>query len=166
MTVQPLSLRPAMGKIAAALAAVAPVVAAAAVGNFATLPNITPWYESLAKPPFNPPNAVFGPVWTLLYILMAGAFFRILRSPEGAARRWAIMLFLVQITLNAAWSVAFFGSHSPAAGLVVILLLDTAIAATIHAFLAVDRIAGGALVPYLGWVAFATLLNGSIWWLN
>lgn len=148
------------------LAAAVPVAAAAIIGNLVTLPSIAPWYESLAKPPFNPPNAVFGPAWTFLYLLMAAAFFRILRSPEGIARRRAVILFLVQIVLNAIWSVAFFGFHSPTAGLVVILALDTAIAATIHAFLSVDRIAGGALVPYLGWVAFATLLNGAIWWLN
>ncbi|WP_370676360.1 TspO/MBR family protein [Pleomorphomonas sp. PLEO] len=155
-----------MGRIAAALAAVAPVAAAAIIGNAATLPNITPWYESLVKPPFNPPNSVFGPVWTVLYILMAWAFFRVLRSPRGAARGHAILLFLVQITLNAAWSVAFFGFHSPGTGLVVIVMLVTALAATVHAFLAVDRIAGGVLIPYLGWVAFAALLNVSIWWLN
>lgn len=155
-----------MGKLTAALAAVVPVVAAAVIGNLATMPNITPWYDTLAKSPFNPPNWIFGPVWTALYVLMAWAFYRILRSPEGSARRRAIALFLVQMALNATWSVAFFGLQSPAAGLVVILLVVTAIVATVHAFLAMDRIAGGALVPYLGWVAFATLLNASIWWLN
>lgn len=155
-----------MGKVTALLAAVAPVAAAAIIGNIATLPSITPWYESLVKPPFNPPNSLFGPIWTVLYILMAWAFFRILGSHQDAARRQAILLFLVQITLNAAWSVAFFGFHSPAVGLVVILALVMSIAATIHAFLAVDRIAGGTLVPYLGWVVFAMLLNASIWWLN
>lgn len=155
-----------MGTISAALAAVVPVAVAAVIGNLATIPNISPWYEGLVKPPFNPPNSVFGPVWTVLYILMAWAFFRVLRSPKGSARRHAIAFFLAQIALNAAWSVAFFGFHSPAAGLVVILMLVTVLAATIHAFLAVDRIAGGVLVPYLGWVAFATLLNVSIWWLN
>lgn len=155
-----------MGRLPAALAAVAPVAVAAIIGNLATMPNLAPWYESLAKPPFNPPNGVFGPVWTLLYVLMAWAFFRILRSPEGALRRRAIILFLAQMTFNAAWSVAFFGFHSPTAGLVVILLLITAIALTTHAFLAIDRIAGGALIPYLGWVGFAMLLNASIWWLN
>ena len=165
MTSETLSPAP-LGRVPATLIAVAPVGTAAIIGNLATLPNITPWYETLAKPPFNPPNGVFGPVWTLLYVLMAWAFYRVLRSPEGSARRRAIVFFLVQMILNAAWSVAFFGLHSPAAGLVVILLLVTAIAATIHAFLAVDRIAGGVLVPYLGWVVFATLLNGSIWWLN
>lgn len=165
MIYETLSPRP-MGKLAAALAAVVLVAAASVIGNLATMPNITPWYETLAKPPFNPPNWVFGPVWTALYVLMAWAFYRILRSPEGGARRRAIALFLVQMALNAVWSVAFFGLHSPTAGLVVILLLVTALAATVHAFLAVDRIAGGALVPYLGWVAFATLLNASIWWLN
>lgn len=161
-TLSPLS----MGKLTAALAAAVPVVAAAVIGNLATMPNITPWYDTLAKPPFNPPNWIFGPVWTALYVLMAWAFYRILRSPEGSARRRAIALFLVQMALNATWSVAFFGLQSPAAGLVVILLVVTAIVATVHAFLAMDRIAGGALVPYLGWVAFATLLNASIWWLN
>lgn len=155
-----------MGKPAAALAAVVPVALAAVIGNLATLPNIAPWYENLAKPPFNPPNGVFGPVWTLLYILMAWAFYRILRSPEGTPRRRAIVFFLAQISLNALWSVAFFGLHSPTVGLVVILLLVTMIAATVQAFLKVDRIAGGSLVPYLGWVVFATLLNASIWWLN
>lgn len=155
-----------MGKLTAALAAVVPVVAAAVIGNLATMPNITPWYDTLAKPPFNPPNWVFGPVWTALYVLMAWAFYCVLRSPEGSARRRAIALFLVQMALNAIWSVAFFGLQWPAAGLAVILLLVAAIVATVHAFLAVDRIAGGALVPYLGWVAFATLLNASIWWLN
>lgn len=82
-----------LGKLAAALAAVLPVAAASVIGNLATMPNITPWYETLAKPPFNPPNWVFGPVWTALYVLMAWAFYRILRSPEGGARRQAIALF-------------------------------------------------------------------------
>lgn len=160
------SLPPSMGKISAALAAVVPVAVAATIGNLATIPNISPWYEGLVKPPFNPPNSVFGPVWTVLYVLMAWAFFRVLRSPSGSERRHAVALFLVQIILNAVWSAAFFGFHSPAAGLVVILLLVTVLAATIHAFLAIDRIAGSVLVPYFGWVAFATLLNVSIWWLN
>ncbi len=155
-----------MGKVYAAFAAVTPVAAAAVIGNFATLPNIAPWYEGLVKPPFNPPNGVFGPVWTLLYVLMAWAFYRVLTAHPGTPRRRAIILFLVQIALNAAWSVAFFGLHSPSAGLVVILLLVGAIVAAIRAFLAVDRVAGGALVPYLGWVSFATVLNVSIWWLN
>ncbi len=165
MASQP-SLSPAMGRIWAAIAAVVPVAVAATIGNLATIPNISPWYEGLVKPPFNPPNSVFGPVWTVLYVLMAWAFFRVLRGPKGSERRHAVALFLVQITLNAVWSAAFFGFHSPAAGLVVILMLVTALAATIHAFLAIDRIAGGVLVPYFGWVAFATLLNVSIWWLN
>lgn len=165
MASQP-SLSPSMGWISAAIAAIVPVAIAATIGNLATIPNISPWYEGLVKPPFNPPNSVFGPVWTVLYVLMAWAFFRVLRSHKGAERRHAIALFLAQITLNAVWSVAFFGFHSPAAGLVVILLLMAALAATIHAFLAIDRIAGGALVPYLGWVGFAALLNVSIWWLN
>lgn len=162
----PSSSTRSMSGLKAAVAALAPVVAAAVIGSLATVPNLVPWYENLSKPSFNPLNGVFGPVWTLLYLLMAWAFFRILRSPPGDERRGAIVLFLVQIALNASWSVVFFGLHSPAGGLFVILLLDAAIVATIAALLAVDQVAGWLLAPYLVWVAFATVLNGSIWWLN
>ena len=152
------ALRPYLFFVVLALAVGGAAGAAARAGMEA--------YDLLTKPPATPPDRLFPVVWTLLYLLMAWAFFRILRSPPGDERRGAIVLFLVQIALNAAWSVVFFGLHSPAGGLFVILLLDAAIVATIAAVLAVDQVAGWLLAPYLVWVAFATVLNGSIWWLN
>src|SRR3954469_23252665 len=90
--------------------AITVVVAASLVGQMATYPNLAPWYAGLTKPSFNPPNWIFGPVWTTLYVLMAFAVWRILRLPQTSApRRWAISLFFFQLALNAAWSWMFFG---------------------------------------------------------
>lgn len=151
----------------AALLAAVPVLVAATIGNFATMPNIAPWYAGLVKPPFNPPNWVFGPVWSVLYALMIVAFTRILRLPAATPGRGvAIAAFLTQMAFNALWSVAFFGAHSPAAGLVVIAALIVALGATIRAFSPLDRPAASMLLPYAAWVSFAALLNASIWWLN
>lgn len=150
-----------------ALAAILPVVAASLAGQYVTFPNLTPWYANLVKPSFNPPNAVFGPVWTALYILMAFAAWRILRLPSFMRRRrTALALFYVQLGLNAFWSFAFFGAHSPLLGLVVIIPLLAMIVATIAAFRRLDAVAAWCLVPYLVWVSFATILNASVWWLN
>lgn len=146
--------------------AILPVVVASALGQIATMPNIPTWYAGLVKPSFNPPNWIFGPVWTLLYVLMAYAFYRVLRAPESAARSRAIGLFLVQIVLNAAWSWAFFGFHSPLAGIAVIVPLLVLIALTIAAFARVDGVASMLLYPYIAWVSFATVLNIAIWRLN
>ena len=147
------------------LLAVAPVAAALVLGNVATFPNL-PWYATLAKPSFTPPNGVFGPAWTLLYILMAVALFRILGQPHRAGRAIAVSAFVVQIALNAAWSWAFFAAHAPLAGLVVIALLDIAVLATTVLFLRLDRAAGICLVPYCAWLAYATALNAAILQLN
>lgn len=150
----------------AVLLAALPVIAAAVAGNFATMPNL-PWYDGLAKPPFNPPNWVFGPVWGVLYVLMIVSFTRILRLPDDTPGRGvAITAFLVQIALNALWSFAFFAAHSPAAGLIVIAALIVALGATIRAFHRFDRPAAALLVPYAAWISFATLLNAAVWWLN
>lgn len=147
--------------------AVIPVVTAAVIGNLATIPNIAPWYAGLVKPEFNPPNWVFGPAWTTLYLMMTLAFWRILRIPAGTIGRGAaIGWFLAQIALNALWSVVFFGLHSPLGGIVVIGALIVAIAATMRAFAGLDRLAAGLLVPYLAWVGFATVLDVAIWRLN
>lgn len=159
--------RPRRSWIVDALIAMAPVVAANILGSIATFPNIAGWYAGLIKPSFNPPNWVFGPVWTTLYVMMAFAFFRILRQPEFAVGRGrAIGLFLAQIALNALWSWAFFAAHSPAAGLFVMALLWLAIAATLLDFWRLDRIAGALFIPYLAWVSFAAALNSAIWRLN
>jgi benzodiazapine receptor len=158
---------PAMRPALALLLAVGPVVAAAALGNIATIPNIPTWYAGLVKPSFNPPNWIFGPVWTTLYVMMAYAFYRVLRAPAAAtARRAAVIAFLVQIALNAGWSWAFFAAHSPLGGLLVIGPLLVAIAATIVAFRRVDAGAAWLLAPYLAWVSFASVLNAAVWRLN
>ncbi len=140
--------------------------AAGAVGSLATIPNIPGWYAGLVKPSFNPPNWIFGPVWTLLYIIMAISLYRVLRTPDTEQKSRAINFFIGQLVLNALWSVAFFGLHSPTFGLVVIAFLWIMIATTITMFTRLDAPAGYALVPYLFWVSFAALLNVSIWLLN
>jgi tryptophan-rich sensory protein len=149
------------------LLAALPVLAASLLGGLFTGPAIPGWYAGLAKPSFNPPNWVFGPVWTLLYAMMAYAFFRILRlAPGTPGRSTAIVVFAGQLILNAGWSGAFFALKSPAAGLLVILPLLGLILLTIRLFLALDRPAGLLLVPYALWVSFATLLNFALWRLN
>ena len=154
-------------RIVDALLAASLPLAASLLGSYATMPNIPTWYAGLEKPAFNPPNWVFGPVWTLLYILMAIAFYRILRFPAAhAGRRIAIYSFVVQIVLNAAWSFAFFAAHSPIAGLAVIVTLWLAIAVTLVSFMRLDRVSGWLLAPYLAWVSYAFALNVAIWRLN
>ena len=156
-----------MGPVAALCLAAAPVIAAAVLGNIATIPNIPTWYAGLEKPSFNPPNWIFGPVWTGLYVMMAYAFYRVLRKQAPTqARRAAIAAFLVQIALNAGWSWAFFAAHSPLGGLFVIAPLWIAIAVAMRRFHRMDAISGWLLAPYLAWVSFATLLNAAIWRLN
>jgi tryptophan-rich sensory protein len=148
------------------LLAVVPVAAALAVGQVATFPNLAPWYASLAKPAFNPPNWLFGPVWTTLFVLMVYSVWRALRLPPSRMRRWGLILFYVQLALNAAWPWMFFAAHSPALGLVDIVPQWIAIAGTIVIFRKLDGIAAWCLVPLAAWVAFAALLNVSIWRLN
>lgn len=153
--------------LVAAIAAAASVLATSLLGNFATAPNIAPWYETLAKPPMTPPNWLFGPVWTTLYILMAYAFYRVLRlKPATPGRRAAILSFFAQLGLNAAWSFAFFSARSPLLGLAVILPMEALLIATIVQFRRLDRIAGYSLAPTAFWVAFAIYLNAGIFVLN
>ncbi|WP_292532072.1 TspO/MBR family protein [Methylocystis sp.] len=161
------SFRDRSSPLVAAIAAAAPVLAAALLGSFATTPNIAPWYDTLAKPPLNPPNWVFGPAWTTLYILMAYAFYRILRLEPGApGRSAAILIFFVQLVLNTAWSFAFFYARSPLLGLIVIVPMEALLIATIVLFYRLDRVAGYTLAPTAFWVAFATYLNVGIFILN
>lgn len=150
-----------------AVVAVAVVFIASAIGGAVTGPNIPTWYATLQKPSFNPPNYVFGPVWTILYALLAFAFWRILRLPADThGRRSAIVWFIAQISLNALWSVAFFGCRSPEAGMVIIVALLLAIVGNMVAFWRLDRLAGWMFPPYLAWVAFASVLNLAIMRLN
>ena len=137
--------------------------AAAGLGSVATTPNIPTWYATLAKPAWNPPNWLFGPVWTVLYICMAVAAWLIWRQ-DGV--RGPLTLFAVQLVLNAAWSWLFFWFHMPGAAFIEILTLLVAIAATTIAFWPRSKAAGILMLPYLGWVAFASVLNFAIWRLN
>ncbi|HEY4140791.1 MAG TPA: TspO/MBR family protein [Pseudolabrys sp.] len=148
-----------------AVLAIVPVIIALLLGQLATFPNL-PWHAGLVKPAFNPPNWVFGPVWTTLYALMAFAAWRVWRLPHSTAHRTALILFYVQLALNAAWSWMFFAAHSPSLGLVNIGPQFLLILATINAFRPLDRMATWALVPLAAWVAFAGVLNYSIWTLN
>jgi benzodiazapine receptor len=150
-----------------AVVAIAIVAAASWVGSKATLPAIPGWYASIQKPWFNPPNWVFGPVWTLLYAMIAYAFWRVLQAPAGSpGRTVAITLFVVQISLNALWSVVFFGMQSPGMAVPVVLALEAAILLTIAWFRPIDRVSAWLLVPYAVWVGFASLLNITIVFLN
>jgi tryptophan-rich sensory protein len=147
--------------------AIIAVSATSVVGQLATYPNLAPWYAGLVKPPFNPPNFVFGPVWTTLYLLMAFAVWRIMRLPEASAeRRWALVLFFAQLALNAAWSWMFFAAHNPLLGLINVVPQILIILATIVAFYRVDKLAAWCIMPLAAWVCFATVLNIAIWKLN
>ena len=152
--------------IAMAALAVTAVVAAAVLGQIATYPNLAPWYANLAKPGFNPPDAVFAPVWTALYVLMAFAGWRVLRLPPSPARRAALLLYAAQLALNVAWSWMFFAAHSPLLGLVDVIPQWLVILAAIVAFNRVDRPAAVCLAPLAVWVGYAAVLNVAIWWLN
>ena len=139
-------------------------LAAGWIGSIATTPAIPTWYAGLTKPSFNPPNAVFPIVWTVLYVLMGVAAWRVWRT--GTVGRGALVPFFIQLALNVLWSFAFFGAESPVLGLIVIALLWVAIIWTILALRPVDGPAALLLVPYVAWVSFAAVLNAAIWALN
>jgi translocator protein len=141
----------------------APVIVAALIGQIATFPNLKPWYEGLKKPGFSPPNLLFGPAWALLYALMAIAIWRILQSPEGPLKSIALILFFLQLALNAAWPWMFFAGHNPFAGLLNIVPQLLLIVATIAVFAQIDAVAALCLAPLALWVAFASALNFAIW---
>jgi len=135
----------------------------ASLGGIATRPAIPEWYAALRKPSWTPPNWVFGPVWTILYALMAVAGWRVWR---GGRARPAALVFFLQLALNGAWSWLFFGLRRPDLGLLGITLLWLAIVATMIAFWRVSRKASLLFVPYLAWVSFAAALNFAIWRIN
>jgi len=142
-------------------------LAAGAIGSIFTRQAIPTWYATLEKPAFNPPNWLFAPVWTLLYLLMGVAAFLVWRKGlENRQVRIALIVFLVQLVLNALWSVAFFGLESPLFGVVVIAALWVAILFTVLKFYRISLAASVLMWPYLLWVTFAAVLNVSIWLLN
>jgi translocator protein len=124
------------------------------------------WYESLAKPSWNPPNAIFGPVWSVLYVLMGVAAWLVWRKAGFSGASTALVLFIVQLALNALWSYLFFGLHRPDIAFFDIVALWVVILVVTVLFWRVDRIAGGLMVPYVVWVTFASYLNFVLWRLN
>lgn len=127
-------------------------LAVSGIAGAVTSTSVSTWYQTLEKPPFNPPDWVFGPVWTTLYLFMAVAGWRVWRSPISAQRRVALAAFAVQLTLNLAWSFLFFGFRLVGVALVEIVGLLIAIAVTTARFRRIDRAAGALFVPYLAWV--------------
>jgi benzodiazapine receptor len=142
----------------------------AGVGAFFTAPEIATWYAALAKPSFNPPNWIFAPVWTALYGFMAIAAWLVWRTPKlgvtAASRRAGLILFVIQLCLNALWTPLFFRFHQLLAALIVIVFLWVAIVLATVRFWQVDRLAGVLMLFYLAWVSFATALNFEIYRLN
>lgn len=136
-------------------------------GSLFTSPAIKGWYAWLEKPSFNPPNWIFAPVWTLLFLLMGISLYLVWeKGLESKKAKTALSIFTVQLILNILWSFFFFGLQSPLLGFIEIVLLWFAILATILSFYRISSKAALLLVPYILWVSFATLLNFSIWQLN
>jgi len=140
--------------------------AVAGVSSVWTVSEVAGWYRTLARPSFAPPDWLFGPVWSLLYLLMALAAWRVWSMPASDARTAGLVLFLVQLALNFGWSLLFFRQHAIGAALIEVAVLWVAILATILAFRVVSPAASWLLAPYLAWVSFATVLNGAFWRLN
>ena len=147
--------------------AVAVPVGTGALAGYFTASGVDTWYRTIEKPEWNPPDAVFAPVWTTLYILMGIAFYLVWKShaaPE--VKRRATVIWILQLVLNAAWSFLFFNRQAIGAALAEIMVLWFAILLTIFLFARIRKAAAWLLVPYISWVSFATLLTYTIWKLN
>jgi tryptophan-rich sensory protein len=140
----------------------------ALIGGAATASSVNTWYTTLIKPEYNPPNWLFGPVWTFLFLLMSVSLYllRTTKNTEGPAKQIALTFFYLQLILNLLWSLFFFGLQNPKLALIEIGLLDIAVIFTIIAIHKVSRTAAKLLYPYLAWISFATWLNFQIAWLN
>jgi tryptophan-rich sensory protein len=136
-------------------------------GALLTTPQIPNWYAGLNKPPWNPPNWVFGPVWTVLYILMGVSLYLVWTADvDENIQRPALVLFFLQLALNFCWSLIFFNRHHIGAAFAGILTLWVLIFLTILAFGSISTLAAWLMVPYIAWVSFASALNYQIWKLN
>lgn len=142
-------------------------LAAGGLGTIFTISSIPTWYAHLIKPAFSPPNWLFGPVWTILYVLMGISLALVwVKGVKTERVREALMLFGVQLFLNAIWSPIFFGAKDLTLALIVIILMWFFILKTILAFRKVNKTASYLLYPYIVWVSFASILNFSVWLLN
>jgi benzodiazapine receptor len=150
------------------LLCVAICLAVGYLSSFVTQSSITTWYPEIKKPVFNPPNWIFAPVWTLLFILMgisAGMIWNKFETQKELVKK-GMLFFAIQLLLNALWSYLFFGLNNVLLALIEIILLWLVIYETYHIFKQIDKKASYLLIPYLAWVGFATILTGSIFWLN
>lgn len=137
------------------------------IGSVFTMSAIDGWYREIVKPTLTPPDFVFGPVWTTLYLLMGYSLYLVWREGASVPRvNFAIGIFGVQLVLNTLWSIVFFAAENPGGALFIIGLLWIAILANIFAFLRISKTAAYLLIPYLLWVSFAAFLNFEIWILN
>jgi tryptophan-rich sensory protein len=153
-------------KLFTALAFVAICFLASGIGQLFTGGEPDGWYRELRKPAFTPPDWIFGPVWTLLYILMGVAAWLVWLRRGNRTVIVALVLFAIQLALNAAWPGLFFGLHNPRLAFAEIVVLWLAIVLTLWTFFRVSKVSGWLMVPYLGWVTFAAVLNMAIWRLN
>ena len=140
-------------------------LAVGGISGFVTANEIPGWYVNISKPSFNPPNWIFGPVWTALYIMMGIAFFLVWKSNVPVKEK-AYLLFGLQLILNFFWSILFFSMHALGVALIEIILMWVSILLTIVSFYPISKPAAYLLIPYLLWVSFASVLNFSIWKLN
>jgi tryptophan-rich sensory protein len=140
--------------------------AVAGLGGWATSASVGTWYQTISKPSWTPPDWIFGPVWTALYALMALAAFLVWRTGDWPTIPLPLCLYAVQLALNLAWSLIFFGLRSPGLAAIEIIVLWVAIGATLMSFWRRSRLAGLMLAPYWAWVTFAAVLNIAIWRLN
>ena len=156
-----------MGKFLKYVLSIGVCLAAGGLGTIFTISSIPTWYAHLIKPAFSPPNWLFGPVWTVLYILMGISLALVwVKGVKTERAREALMLFGVQLFLNAIWSPIFFGAKDLTLALIVIILMWFFILKTILAFGKVNKTASYLLYPYIAWVSFASILNFSVWILN
>jgi translocator protein len=136
------------------------------ISGLLTADNIPSWYAFLNKPAFNPPDYLFGPVWTGLYLLMGLSLFLIWRSSPGVRRNQALVIFGAQLVLNFSWTFIFFHFRQPGWAFFEIVLVWIAVLAMILFFYRISKTAALLQIPYILWVSFASVLNGMIWWLN
>jgi tryptophan-rich sensory protein len=137
------------------------------ISGFFTKPEISTWFQTIKKPDWQPPNWLFGPIWTILYIMMGIAFYLIWKKDaEASKKRTAVTLWIVQLVLNFFWSFVFFKQHQIDWALGEIVILWFFILLTIFTFARINKMAAWILVPYISWVSFAGILTYTIWQLN
>lgn len=136
------------------------------IGSFFTTPSIASWYAFINKPSFSPPNWLFAPVWTLLYILMAIAAFLIWQKRDNLQTKPALMFYGIQLVLNTLWSIIFFGMKNPGLAFLEIIFLWLFILITLIKFYKINKTAGLLFIPYILWVSFALILNFAVWMIN